>query len=114
MHAQTGRNLCTCASATDNPVDADRVGRTLSPTGPGGEICALGSADELEVGDDANSALVPKEAEVGDAGARYRSAKLTVDAAGEPVCRNGSANSVELSRLHGSDPETHGSTGVGF
>ena len=64
-HAQSGKNLCSFASATDKPVDTTRVGRTLTPTGSGGGICALGSADELEVGDDTHSALETKEAELG-------------------------------------------------
>ena len=99
------------ASITDEPVDAARVARALFPTGSGGGICALGSAEELEVGNVCN-ALEAAEAELGAAGAQYRSAKLTVDVTGDSTYRNRSANSVEMSRLHGSDPATQGSTEV--
>ena len=56
-------------------MDTARVGRTPPPTGSGEGICTLGSTGELEVGDE-NIALATTEAELGDVGARYRSAKL--------------------------------------
>ena len=89
-----------------------RVRRTLLPTGSGGGICTLGSADELETGD-SNNALLAVKAGLGLAGERYRSAKLAVDVTGESTRRNRSTNSVEMSRVHGSDPAAQGLTEVG-
>ena len=60
---------------------------------------------------DSNKDRVSATAEVG-AEARYWSAKLTVEAAGEPESRYRSADSAEILCLHGSDPEAHGSTAL--
>ena len=68
---------------------------------------ALGSIDEPC---DENKALVAIEAELGDGGALWRSAKLAVDGTGDSTRRNLSANSVEILRFHGSDPAAQGST----
>ena len=71
--AQGGRNLAFFASLTERPVDEERTGRTKSELGTTGLESLAG---------DSNKDRVNATAEVG-AEARYWSAKLTVEAAGE-------------------------------
>ena len=85
----------------------ERPGRTKSEWGTTGLDSSTG---------DLNKDRVSATAEVGVGGkaeARYWSAKLTVEAAGEPRLRNRSENSADMSRLRGSDPKTHGSMELG-
>ena len=70
---------------------------------------ALSSAGEPG---DENKALVAIEAELGEGGGLWRSAKLAVDVTGDSTRRNRSAKSVEILRFHGSDPAAQGSTEV--
>ena len=60
-----------------------------------------------------NKALEAIEAELGKGGALWRSANFAVDVTGDLTCRNRSAKSVKILRLHGSDPAAQGSTEVG-